>query len=165
MKSALFSLSILLALAAAACGTEPHSPTLKIAGIPDQNSSTVARRYEILTSYLSQELDVNVEFVPTVDYSATVVGFKQGEIQLTWFGGLTGVQARKAVPGSKAIAQRQRKDNIAKPDGGRNPTGFGHRHAKRPGPRRAQTQRRVVPPCGRNSPAVRSGAAYQRPPQ
>ena len=107
-KPLLLAVGILLCLSAVACGAGADAPTLKIAGIPDQNSSEIARRYEVLTTYLSGELGVEVEFVPTVNYAATVIGFKQGGIQLAWFGGLTGVQARKAVPGSKAIAQRPR---------------------------------------------------------
>lgn len=95
-------------LIAAACNSSETSPKLRIAGIPDQNSSTLARRYEALTTYLSEELGVEVEYVPTVDYAATVTGFKQDEIQMAWFGGLTGVQARLAVDGSQAIAQRPR---------------------------------------------------------
>ena len=107
MKVALLAFSI-LASVVVACGPEQAAPTLKIAGIPDQNSSTIARRYEVLTSYLSERLGLNVEFVPTVNYAATVIGFKQDAIQLAWFGGLTGVQARKAVPGSTVIAGRPR---------------------------------------------------------
>ena len=57
---------------------------------------------------MSQELGVSVEYVPTVDYSAAVTALKHGSVQLAWFGGLTGVQAREAVEGSQAIAQRPR---------------------------------------------------------
>lgn len=81
-------------------------PTLFIAGIPDQNASTLARRYELLTDYLEAELGIDVEYVPTIDYAATVTGFKQDDIQMAWFGGFTGVQARIAVPDSEAIEQR-----------------------------------------------------------
>ncbi len=62
----------------------------------------------MLTSYLSEELGVDVKYVPTVSYAAAVTGFEQGDIQLAWFGGLTGVQAGLAAPGSRAIAQRPR---------------------------------------------------------
>jgi phosphonate transport system substrate-binding protein len=34
--------------------------------------------------------------------------FKNGEIQLAWFGGLTGVQARHAVEGARAIVQGEK---------------------------------------------------------
>ncbi|MCI0440636.1 MAG: putative selenate ABC transporter substrate-binding protein [Chloroflexi bacterium] len=82
--------------------------TLYIAGIPERNAAALARRYEALTEYLGGELGVNVEYIPTVDYAATVAGFEKNDIQLAWFGGLTGVQARIAVPDSEAIAQRPR---------------------------------------------------------
>ena len=38
-------------------------------------------------------------------YSASVNAFKNNQVQLAWFGGLSGVQARLSVPGSQAIAQ------------------------------------------------------------
>ena len=38
-------------------------------------------------------------------YAASVQAFKNDEVQLAWFGGLSGVKARRAVSGSKAIAQ------------------------------------------------------------
>ena len=58
----------------ASVGTEKK---LSIAGIPDQNASNLARRYEVLENYLSQELGISVEYIPTVDYSAAVTAFKQ----------------------------------------------------------------------------------------
>jgi phosphonate transport system substrate-binding protein len=48
---------------------------------------------------------VKVQYVPATDYKASVEMFKNGDIELAWFGGLTGVQARQAVPGARAIAQ------------------------------------------------------------
>jgi phosphonate transport system substrate-binding protein len=50
-------------------------------------------------------LGVPVEYVPSRDYQASVEMFRNGDIHLAWFGGLTGVQARAAVPGAEAIAQ------------------------------------------------------------
>jgi phosphonate transport system substrate-binding protein len=38
-------------------------------------------------------------------YPAAVTAFINNDVQLAWFGGYTGVQARHAVPGSEAIAQ------------------------------------------------------------
>ncbi|MCH7654135.1 MAG: phosphate/phosphite/phosphonate ABC transporter substrate-binding protein, partial [Chloroflexi bacterium] len=97
-----------MTIAATACQGRDSVSTLGIAGIPDQNASALARRYEVLTSYLSEELGVDVKYVPSVSYAATVTGFERGDIHMAWFGGLTGVQARLAVPGSRAIAQRPR---------------------------------------------------------
>jgi phosphonate transport system substrate-binding protein len=40
------------------------------------------------------------------DYAASVTAFKVGDLDMVWFGGLTGVQARLQVPGANAIVQR-----------------------------------------------------------
>lgn len=80
----------------------------KIGGIPDQNASKLNRRLEELAEYIGEKTNLEVEYIPTVDYSALVTAFERGEIQLAWFGGLTGVQARSVTPNSEAIAQRPR---------------------------------------------------------
>ena len=98
---------LLSANVAVACASDGEA-AFRIAGVPDQNASTLVRRYDALTEHLNDVLDVEVEYVPTVDYAATVLAFKRGDVQMAWFGGLTGVQARRAVPGSTAIAQRPR---------------------------------------------------------
>lgn len=96
----------LLLLALVACGGQ-GPPTLRVGGIPDQDASRLARRYEGFANYLSRELGVAVKYVPSVDYAAVVTAFGQGDLQLAFFGGLTGVQARRQSPGAQAIAQRQ----------------------------------------------------------
>ena len=40
--------------------------------------------------------------------SALVAAFQHGDVGVGWFGGLTGVQARIADPGSQAIVQQPR---------------------------------------------------------
>ena len=108
---ALVGLVFLLAaiLATTACGGEDgDSPVLTIGGIPDQDISLLTRRFETVSSYLSEHLDLEVRYVPSVSYAALVTAFGQGDIQLGWFGSLTGVQARTAAPGSQAIVQRSR---------------------------------------------------------
>ncbi len=99
-------------VAAVACGSDGADETLYVAGIPDQNAANLARRYDVLIDYLSATLGVNVEYLPTVDYGATVTAFEQDGVQLGWFGGLTGVMARREVPGSEAIAQRPRDEEF-----------------------------------------------------
>jgi len=85
-----------------------HSKVLYIGGIPDQEAAHLTRIFGSVADYLSTELDVEVRYVPSVDYAAVVAAFKRGDMHLAWFGGLTGVQARASVPGSEAIAQRPR---------------------------------------------------------
>ena len=99
---------VVLGFVLSACGDSGNEKVFRIAGIPDQNASTLAQKYHILTDYLSQELGLTVKYVPTVSYAATVTSFNRGDIQMAWFGGLTGVQARLASPGSLALAQRPR---------------------------------------------------------
>ena len=86
--------------------------TLYIGGIPDQDASILQARFEKLATYLSEELDMDVEYVSSVDYAAVVTAFRQGDVHMAWYGGLTGVQARLAVPNSVAIAQRPSDENF-----------------------------------------------------
>ena len=101
--------AILLLAGIAACSESSgdNPSTLKVGGVPDQNTARLARRYESFSKYLSTELDVPVEFVPSVDYAAVVTAFSQDQLHLAFFGGLTGVQARLQKPGAAAIAQRE----------------------------------------------------------
>ncbi len=105
---------LLLTVTLAACGSEDSAAkkTLVIGGIPDQNQSVLVRRFGGVADYLGRRLDVNARYVPSIDYSAVVVGFKGGDIHLAWFGGLTGVQARGAVDGALAVAQRPRDEQF-----------------------------------------------------
>ena len=73
--------------------------------IPDQDTTRLQERFGKIADYLSQELGVKVAYIPVKSYSASVQAFKNNEVQLAWFGGLSGVQARMSVPGSVAIAQ------------------------------------------------------------
>ncbi len=111
MKSprALLRLSLFVStLLAAACGRggdREGIETIRITAIPDQNTTELAEKYAVVADYLSEHLGVPFEYVPTVDYGASVELFRNGDVHLAWFGGLTGVQARAAVPGARAIAQ------------------------------------------------------------
>ncbi len=104
----LFLLALTLAMVGCGNSAADGLPLLKVGGIPDQDTARLARRYQGFADYLSQELGVNVEYVPSVDYAAVVTAFTQDELQLAFFGGLTGVQARLQNPGAIAIAQRER---------------------------------------------------------
>ena len=103
----LISVSLMLGITACSGSPDDDIPELKVGGIPDQDTSRLARRYESFSKYLSDALGVPVEFVPSVDYAAVVTAFSQDQLQLAFFGGLTGVQARLQKPGAVAIAQRE----------------------------------------------------------
>ena len=78
---------------------------LRFTAIPDQNTTELSEKFEPLAVYLSRQLGVKVSYVPARDYQASVEMFRNGDVHLGWFGGLTSVQAREAIAGSKAIAQ------------------------------------------------------------
>lgn len=79
--------------------------TLYFSAIPDDDETKLVERFGAVADYLEAELGVDVEYIPVKDYPAAVTAFRNDQIQLGWFGGLSGVQARIAVPGSQAIAQ------------------------------------------------------------
>jgi phosphonate transport system substrate-binding protein len=115
------ALVALFTLGAAACGGDDDAAgdgaddagtgggfeePLVIGAIPDQDPELLARNYGLVADYLAGELGIDVEFRPVTDYDAAVTAFRVGDLDLVWFGGLTGVQARLQVDGADAIAQR-----------------------------------------------------------
>ncbi|MGW9551289.1 putative selenate ABC transporter substrate-binding protein [Citricoccus zhacaiensis] len=115
-------LGLAVALMASACGSTPESPgsgasgataaaeqeagPLRISAIPDMDPSDLAEREEAMSSYLAEELGVEVEYVPVSDYAASVSLFGTGDLDLVFYGGLTGVQARLRTEGAEVLAQR-----------------------------------------------------------
>ena len=79
--------------------------TLVFSAIPDQDQSQLIKRFSKVAGYLTEKLDVPVKYVPVKSYSAAITAFRNNQIQLAWFGGLSGVRARLLVDGSEAIAQ------------------------------------------------------------
>lgn len=102
MRSLLFGLAVLLAPVAPVLASE----VLRISAIPDQNPERLNRLYGLVASELSDQLGVKVRYMPVIDYTAAVTGFRRGDLDLVWFGGLTGVQARLQTPGALVLAQR-----------------------------------------------------------
>ncbi len=105
------------ALALASCGEDSDDgnrdasgggskPTLTIGAIPDRDPQELQRLYGTVATYLSDALDVSVEYKPVTDYTAAVTAFRVGDLDLVWFGGLTSVQAQRQVKGATPIAQR-----------------------------------------------------------
>ena len=97
-----------LATIAAAMQTYAFSAaadTFVFTAIPDQDETQLIERFGAVESYLEEQLDVDVKYIPVKSYAAAVSAFRNNQVQLAWFGGLSGVQARRLVPGSEAIAQ------------------------------------------------------------
>lgn len=93
--------SSLLCFTAASASAE----TFVFTAIPDEDETKLVERFKGVADYLSRELDVEVRYIPVKSYAAAVSAFRNNQVQLAWFGGLSGVQARRLVPGSEAIAQ------------------------------------------------------------
>ncbi|WP_127480071.1 putative selenate ABC transporter substrate-binding protein [Nocardioides pantholopis] len=114
-RSGLGSLLVagLVSCTLAACGGDDAGaegdgdrPVLTISAIPDQDPAELTAREEALADYLGGTLDVEVEYVPVTDYAASVTLFGSGDLDLVFYGGLTGVQARLQTPGATVLAQR-----------------------------------------------------------
>ncbi len=82
-----------------------ESKTLVFSAIPDQNQSQLTQRFTKVAKYLSSSLNVPVKYVPVKSYAAAITAFRNNQVQLAWFGGLSGVRARALVDQSEAIAQ------------------------------------------------------------
>lgn len=84
-----------------------NAETFVFTAIPDEDETRLQARFQAVADYLEKELEVDVRFVPVKSYAAAVSAFRNDQVQLAWFGGLSGVQARERVPGSQALAQGQ----------------------------------------------------------
>ena len=67
--------------------------TFRFTAIPDEDQARLVERFSQVADYLEQRLGVEVEYVPVKSYSAAVTAFRNDQVQLAWFGGLSGVQA------------------------------------------------------------------------
>lgn len=109
MNRRAFAATLLCACALfSACSTEDVSAgenKLVFTAIPNENTTELMQKFQPVADYLSAQLGVPVEYKPAANYEASVEFFKNGDVQLAWFGGLTGVRARDAVAGATAIAQ------------------------------------------------------------
>lgn len=86
-------------------GSVYATPAFVFTAIPDQDETQLKQRFQKVADYLQQELNTEVKFIPVKSYAASITAFRNNQVQLAWFGGLSGVQARELVPGSRAVAQ------------------------------------------------------------
>lgn len=110
-----FFVGFILALILAACAPSQNDQTAEpftIGAIPDQDPEKLQRRFGLLADYLTEELGIQVEYIPVTDYAASVTAFRVGDLDMVWFGGLTGVQARLQVDDAQAIVQRDGDDQF-----------------------------------------------------
>ncbi|NNH21931.1 putative selenate ABC transporter substrate-binding protein [Pseudokineococcus marinus] len=79
---------------------------LTVGAIPDQDPEVLQRLYGLVADSMADALGLGVTYRPVTDYAAAVSLFRTGDLDLVWFGGLTGVQARRQTPGAVVVAQR-----------------------------------------------------------
>ena len=79
--------------------------TFVFTAIPDEDESKLRSRFDKVATYLTNQLAIEVKYIPVKSYGAAVTAFRNNQVQLAWFGGLSGVRARALVSGSTAIAQ------------------------------------------------------------
>jgi phosphonate transport system substrate-binding protein len=95
----------LLTLPSGGSALAQDKPAFVFTAIPDQDETRLVERFTRVAEYLQAKLGVPVKYLPVKSYPAAVTAFTNNQVQLAWFGGFTGVQARRQVPGSDAIAQ------------------------------------------------------------
>ena len=96
------TLAALLALTAPAVQAEE---VIRVSGIPDENPTELARKYQPLVDHLEKSLGVKVVYVPVIDYGAAVSALSAGKIDFAWLGGFTFVQA-KVMAGARPVVMR-----------------------------------------------------------
>ncbi len=100
ISGAVFAVALLSGAAIA-----QDKPVFVFTAIPDEDETRLVERFTRVAEYLQGKLGVAVKYLPVKSYPAAVTAFVNNQVQLAWFGGFTGVQARREVPDSQAIAQ------------------------------------------------------------
>lgn len=96
----------LLAACLAATSVSAFSQdVIRLSGIPDENPTELARKYQPMVDHLQKHLGVKVQYVPVIDYGAAVSALAAGKIDFAWLGGFTFVQA-KVMAGAQPVVMR-----------------------------------------------------------
>lgn len=98
-------LALGLMLAALLVPAVSQAQTFTFTAIPDEDETRLVQRFTQVADYLKGKVGVDVKYIPVKSYEAAVTAFRNNQVQLAWFGGLSGVQARLLVPGAQALAQ------------------------------------------------------------
>ncbi|WP_235015569.1 putative selenate ABC transporter substrate-binding protein [Oceanicoccus sp. KOV_DT_Chl] len=98
-------MKIIIALLLSFITLSATAQPLVFTAIPDADETRLKARFTQVADYLAKELGIEVQYIPVKSYAAAVTAFRNNQVQLAWFGGLSGVQARLLSPGAEAIAQ------------------------------------------------------------
>jgi phosphonate transport system substrate-binding protein len=105
LKKAVLILVMALVAPVLGIGSVKAADTFVFTAIPDEDQAQLRKRFNKVADYLSNKLGVKTKYIPVKSYGAAVTAFRNNQVQLAWFGGLSGVRARTLVKGSQAIAQ------------------------------------------------------------
>ncbi|GIK52025.1 MAG: putative ABC transporter phosphite binding protein PhnD1 [Planctomycetes bacterium] len=75
---------------------------LRISAIPDSDAKAIEEKCNLVCEMLSKALGIPVKFMPQQNYAACVTGLATDQLDLVWFGGVTGVQADQKM-GDKCV--------------------------------------------------------------
>lgn len=112
-----YVLPIVGLLSLGACSTDSSASAktgakvFKFSAIPNQDQAMLTKKYQPVAEYLSKELGIEVKYDPAADYSGSVTKLVNGDIDMAWFGGFTGVDARERIKGATAIAKGEKDAN------------------------------------------------------
>jgi len=106
----IFSAALVLWLSIVIVGYAGTSDVLRVSAIPDENPQELLRIYSPFGEYLSRELRIRVQFIPVVDYAATVEGLAAKKLDLVWYGGFTSVQAVRRTGGNATRLVMRKED-------------------------------------------------------
>lgn len=101
--------ALVLALAPAEASADTPE-VLRVSAIPDENPNELLRIYTPFAEYLGKQLGMKVQFVPVVDYAATVEGLAAKKLDLVWYGGFTSVQAVRRTNGQATRLAMRKED-------------------------------------------------------
>ncbi|MFT6190574.1 MAG: phosphonate transport system substrate-binding protein, partial [Oleispira sp.] len=65
--------------------TDANKPTFVFTAIPDADESRLQQRFNKVAVYLSEKLNVPVQYIPVKSYAAAVTAFRNDQVQLAWF--------------------------------------------------------------------------------
>ncbi|NIE73974.1 putative selenate ABC transporter substrate-binding protein [Pantoea sp. Ap-967] len=102
------SLALAAGLVLSCCAVVAQAAeTLRVSAIPDEAPTELLRKFEPLGKYLSQQLGMEVKFVPVADYPAVVEALASNRLDLAWLGGFTFVQVHLKDPSATPLVQRE----------------------------------------------------------
>lgn len=81
--------------------------TLRVSAIPDEAPTELLRKFEPLGKYLSEQLGMQVKFVPVADYPAVVESLASNRLDMAWLGGFTFVQVNLKTGNAIPLVQRE----------------------------------------------------------